>query len=73
MIRGPGGILMPLNLIKTVFKYAMFLGLTGHLVDATRAMRGKAFRAHQHGLISLGALNRALMSKPVHKKSTHRH
>jgi len=63
---------MPLNLIKTVFKYALWLSLTGQLVDATRAMRGKAFEASQHGLISLGALNRALMSEPPHKKSKHR-
>ena len=52
---------MPIDFIKTVFRYALFLGAAGQLVDTTIAMRSKAFNATQIGLISLGGLNRALM------------
>ena len=58
---------MPIDLIKTVFKYALYLGIAGHLVDATLAMRRKAFNATQQGLISLGAMNRALTA-PIKKE-----
>ena len=49
------------GLILRLIKYAFYLGVAGQLVDATIAMRGKAFEASSHGLVSLRALNHALM------------
>ena len=47
-----------------MMKYALFLGAIGELAGATVAMRDKAFRASQHGIISLRQLNQALVGKP---------
>jgi hypothetical protein len=54
------------RLIATLLQWALFLGVTGGLVDATIAMRNKAAKAHQMGLISLSQLNRSLLGQ--HKK-----
>ena len=52
------------SLIIRMMKYALFLGAIGELTSATIAMRDKAFRASQHGIISLTHLNQALVGKP---------
>jgi|GEM_PF-6675472 len=52
------------SLIIRVLKYALFLGAIGELTEATISMRGKAFRATQHEIISLKTLNQGLMGKP---------
>ena len=49
------------NLITSLIRWALFLGVCGGLVDATIAMRQEAAKAHQVGLISLGSLNRHLL------------
>jgi len=51
------------RLIATVIQWALFLGVSGGLVDATIAMRKEAAKAHQIGLISLGHLNRSLLGQ----------
>lgn len=43
-----------------VFRFALFLGMTGGLVDATREMYFQAGKARQKGLISLVNLNKQL-------------
>ena len=52
------------NLITTLIRWALFLGVCGGMVDATIAMRNRAAGAHRVGLISLGKLNRALFERP---------
>ncbi|OFZ01951.1 MAG: hypothetical protein A2Z97_14150 [Bdellovibrionales bacterium GWB1_52_6] len=52
------------KLIGTVIQWALLLGLTGGLVDATISMRKEALRAHQIGLVSLSKLNRSLLARP---------
>lgn len=51
------------RLITTIIQWALFLGVSGGLVDATIAMRKEAAKAHQIGLISLGRLNRSLLGR----------
>ena len=53
-----------LKLIMAILQWAMVIGVAGGLVDATRAMRNKAVRAHQVGLISRSRLNHALVDGP---------
>jgi len=49
------------KLITALIQWALFLGVTGGLVDVTIAMRREAAHAHQVGLISLSRLNHALV------------
>ena len=56
------------NLITTLIRWALFLGVCGGLVDATIAMRSRAADAHRVGMVSLGKLNRALMDGPASHK-----
>ena len=51
------------RLIATVIQWALFLGVSGGLVDATIAMRKEAAKAHEIGLVSLGLLNRSLLGQ----------
>ncbi|HCM40020.1 MAG TPA: hypothetical protein DIS93_08620 [Bdellovibrionales bacterium] len=51
------------RLIATVIQWALFLGVSGGLVDATIAMRKEAAKVHQIGMISLGHLNRSLLGQ----------
>jgi len=52
------------QLIRTIIRIALIVGATGGLVDATLAMRDRAGKARQVGLISLRALNRSLGQQP---------
>ena len=47
----------------TVIQWALFLGVSGGLVDATIAMRKEAAKAHEIGLVNLGHLNRSLLGQ----------
>ena len=59
------------RLIATVIQWALFLGVSGGLVDATIAMRREAARAQQVGLISLGKLNRGLINQATYSRPNH--
>ena len=48
------------KLIVRLITIGMTLACAGQLVDATIEMSNKAYAAHSHGLISLGAWNRQL-------------
>ena len=52
------------QILSNVLKIAIFLGVAGGLTDATISLAKNAHRAHQGGLVSLTALNRALASPP---------
>ena len=52
------------SFVLKLLKYALYLGMVGGLVDATRNMRRDAAHAGRNGLISLRALNEGLVGKP---------
>lgn len=59
----------PFNIVSSLIKFTLYVGLAGGLVDMTRAMMFKAADAHRVGLVSLTDLNRQLFSHPRnHKK-----
>ena len=47
-----------------LIRIALYLGLTGSLVDATIAMTKHAQHAYQDGFISISELNRSLWGPP---------
>lgn len=51
------------SLIRTAFEWALFLALVGGLGEATATLYKEAGNARAHGLVSLTALNRALVGK----------
>ena len=50
------------DIVKFALKLALYLAMTGQLVDATRTMMNKAYHA-QSQMISLSAFNRSLVGK----------
>ena len=52
------------NLIFRIIKYALYLGITGTLIEETLDLRERAFDASQRGIISLKAINNVLMGNP---------
>lgn len=52
------------NLIATLFKYGLMLSLAGEVAGVTIDMCSRAQHATKHGIISLTAINRALMGNP---------
>ncbi len=57
------------NLVTSLIRWALFFGVCGGLVDITIALRDKAARAHQMGLVSLSQLNHALQGGAPKKHS----
>lgn len=53
----------PFNILYSLIKIALIVGLGGGLVDVTIAMRKKAGAAKKVGLVSLIELNRSLQQK----------
>ena len=49
------------NILRSVFEWAIFLGMIGGLGEATVTMYHEAGTARAHGLISLSALNKSLV------------
>lgn len=46
-----------------LIEFALFVGVTGGLVDLTRTMASEAVKAHQTGIISIHKLNQSLVHK----------
>lgn len=49
------------QLLMSLFRITILLGMGGTLVDATLAMGHKAANAQRFGLVSLAAINRQIM------------
>ncbi|MEI2791152.1 MAG: hypothetical protein V9E93_20155 [Steroidobacteraceae bacterium] len=52
------------NLILKILKYALYLGITGTLIEETFDLRERAFDASKRGIISLRAINKVLLGNP---------
>jgi hypothetical protein len=49
------------RIVLGLVKLALVVGLTGGLIDLTKAMRDEAVKAHRQGIVSLKRLNSALV------------
>lgn len=49
------------RIVLGLVKLALVVGLTGGLIDLTRAMRDEAVKAHRQGIVSLKELNSSLV------------
>jgi hypothetical protein len=52
------------NLILKIVKYALYLGLTGTLIEETLDLRHRALEASSRGIIGLRAINKVLVGIP---------
>ncbi len=57
------------NFIIRIITFAAGLACAGTLVDMSLTMKREAVKAHQTGIISLGAWNRSLNNSPPQKDS----
>lgn len=52
-----------IQFIKSVLKFAIFLALTGNLIDVTHVLLNSSAKAHQHRGISFKKMNQMLVGK----------
>lgn len=52
------------NLILKIVKYALYLGMTGTLIEETLDLRHRALEASSRGIISLRVINKVLVGNP---------
>lgn len=53
----------PFNIVSTLIRFSLCIGIAGGLVDMTRNMMFKAANAHQQGIVKIGDINHALFGK----------
>ncbi len=58
----------PFNVISSLIRFCLCIGIAGGLVDMTRAMLFKAASAHRAGLVSFTDLNHQLFHPRKYRK-----